>query len=417
MLNQILDGFEYGHIMSIPELKEYAQSIPSLFSDNNTKAISINVESITPLCEIANFCNTKAISDSAQSLLNNLFIVNYCDRKGFALISADTRIAQVLAYSDCGNIDCQPETKSSIYDDTGEFTIYDILDLVPYYLNYLGKYLIPTPTIIPIDSIDALGYYYYAPHSYQTTVLTNNYSATTSSTWGQGDPYNAFCYVENGSQNAKTGCVAIAICQLMSLFHKPEQLIIADSTNTQNPITLNWYNYIPTYDVGNGDYALAKLVKAVADAVDTDYGINESGASFYLVPSALSQFGYSSSSVLSYNYSSLASSIYNYGPVLVSGALEDENYSPGNPYRHTWVIDGYKEYTQYSLVSWKIDNPSGEYVGRWSTLQSSNTTNYVRCNWGWDGLYNGYYVSGLFDTNNGNLDYNLKIVKDIHYEN
>ena len=158
------------------------------------------------------------------------------------------------------------------------------------------------------------------------------------------------------------------------------------------------------------------MKKADADAVDTDYGINESGASFYLVPSALSQFGYSSSSVLSYNYSSLASSIYNYGPVLVSGALEDENSSPGDPHRHTWVIDGYKEYTQYNLVSWKIDNPSGEYVGRWSTLQSSSTTNYVRCNWGWDGLYNGYYVSGLFDTNNGNLNYSLKMIKDIQYE-
>ena len=233
-----IDGYEYGHIMTLSELKEYALSVPSMFSDEKTKNGLIGVENISPLCQVVNLHKAKASNDNTQSLLNDLYIVNYCDNKGFALISADTRIAQVLAYSDCGNVDYQPDIKSSIYDDTGEFTIYDILDLVPYYLDYLGKYLIPTPSIIPIDSLDAQGYYYYGPHSYQTTVLTDSYSATTSSTWGQGSPYNTDCYVENTSQNSKTGCVAIAICQLMSLFHEPEQLIITDSTNTQNPITL-----------------------------------------------------------------------------------------------------------------------------------------------------------------------------------
>lgn len=85
-------------------------------------------------------------------------------------MSSDNRIEQVLAYADQGNItDWQEETKSGIYDNTGEFTIYDVIDLIPYYVSQLGLYLIPYPELELPDSTDVNGYYYCSPRCYYSS--------------------------------------------------------------------------------------------------------------------------------------------------------------------------------------------------------------------------------------------------------
>ena len=51
---------------------------------------------------------------------------------------------------------------------------------------------------------------------------------------------------------------------------------------------------------------------------------------------------------------------------------------------HAWVIDGYK-IRNYTSPEGRIDK----------------TQNIVHCNWGWLGNSNGYFVSGIFKTNEG----------------
>lgn len=58
------------------------------------------------------------------------------------------------------------------------------------------------------------------------------------------------------------------------------------------------------------------------------------------------------------------------------------NYSSG----HYWIVDGYA-----NLACTATNTTSGDTT----TL----TADYVHCNLGWGGFCNGYYISGVFDTN------------------
>ena len=58
---------------------------------------------------------------------------------------------------------------------------------------------------------------------------------------------------------------------------------------------------------------------------------------------------------------------------------------------HTWVVDGYVKQRQ-----------SGQYIG-WTTGSTyggkTETREFVHCNWGWDGVDDGYFYSGVFNRN------------------
>lgn len=75
---------------------------------------------------------------------------------------------------------------------------------------------------------------------------------------------------------------------------------------------------------------------------------------------------------------------------------------------HAWVADGGKitgskiirTYTQeHNIIT---GEPLVEVV--------YNTTTYFHFNWGWDGLNNGYFVAGVFDTTKGSNDDDSPVV-------
>jgi len=95
---------------------------------------------------------------------------------------------------------------------------------------------------------------------------------------------------------------------------------------------------------------------------------------------------------IKYTLSGIQSSIRRDEPVQVAGYSKIKYYILGIPVYdggHSWVIDGYARMT--TTVK---DKYSGEEI-------EDYPLDYVHCNLGWhDIANNGWYISGIFDTNN-----------------
>lgn len=404
-------SLEYGHIMNESEIRTLALSLPERFNNKMTKFSQRSIKSVIPLnvvCETKSDLNNKLCS---QSLLDQTYIVNYQDNAGFAIICADNRTEQVLAYSEKGNIQSGVITKSGIYSNDGNYTINDILELIPYYYDYLSKYVIPYPEIGPAeDSTDASGYYYCCPNAYYTEWYNLEGSEIhTSSSWGQLSPYNDYCLYLDGNLNAqagKVGCTAIAVGQLMAWFNSPGTFV-SSWVSPRDTIQTVWpYNCSASNSTSR---RLADFLYNISSIMNTDYSTGGVDNPEEMIPIVLNRFGYYMGTATDYSYYAVSSSINTYhGPVI---ATARHNYMEG----HTWLIAGYKSMTRKFIVDWDVYDSNSQFKGRWSSIRESDTqyARYVYCNWGWDGDYDGYYASGLFKPGNKNYNTQQRIITGI----
>ena len=89
-----------------------------------------------------------------------------------------------------------------------------------------------------------------------------------------------------------------------------------------------------------------------------------------------------------YSFDGIKSSIDNLCPVLTVGtAINKKRDKSGNTFfkegGHAWVIDGYC-------------NLTCDAVHKKTKERTTITADYVHCNPGWDGFYNGYYINNIF---------------------
>ncbi len=84
-----------------------------------------------------------------------------------------------------------------------------------------------------------------------------------------------------------------------------------------------------------------------------------------------------------YSFNSVKSLIDNLCPVLIKGRAVNKDDAEFKEVGHAWVIDGYC-------------NLTCDAVHKKTKERKSITADYVHCNAGWGGWYNGYYISNVF---------------------
>lgn len=109
--SMLLNSKPVGYVMSSDEIRALALSAPANYSSApTTRAGAKSIREITPLTSLegidASVRTRTAANASAElgELVDNIYVVNYENDEGFAVISADNRLPDVLAYSDSGNI-------------------------------------------------------------------------------------------------------------------------------------------------------------------------------------------------------------------------------------------------------------------------------------------------------------------------
>lgn len=285
---------------------------------------------------------------------------------GWLLLSADDSTYPILGYS-----------------DTGSFEYPITCPAVEYWINvYTGQIAeavtenYPNTETRPIWDSILTG----------TLPRWDNSRAVSpllTTTWNQDNPYNNYCPNDASGPggHAYAGCVATAMAQVMKKWNWPTQGINYHSYtdgSTFPPsygtigvsfnVTHNWASMPNSITTPDND--ICTLIYHCGVAVDMDYGTAASGALAFTNDAMEKYFSYDPAANWQYRSSytdpvwdSMMKSDLALGrPIIYQG------YNSGNTTGHSFVMDGHND----------------------------NSPTQFHFNFGWGGLYNGYFtLNGL----------------------
>ena len=271
------------------------------------------------------------------------YVFDVADGNGFVIVAGDDRARQVLAYGD-----------HSIDMTSVPGNVQWLLDQYAEQMEYLFNH----PDAKP---------------SRQTQGSESVVPQMLTTTWGQRTPYRDQCPQVEGKP-CVTGCVATSMAQVMNYWRYPSQLPAVPAYVTETlrlnvpalpPADVPWDLMQDSYREGSyteeQGSAVALLMRYCGQACKMDYTIPSSAAWSVDQLKAFKLFGYdkNASFVTRVYYSDeqwhamIQEDLRAGRPVIYSG-------KPATASPHNFVLDGY-DGSKYHV------------------------------NWGWDGLYDGYY--------------------------
>ena len=326
-----------------------------------------------------NGVNAAKLTDiSAEAGFSNLYIYNA--DKGFVVMAADDRVQPILGYS-----------------LTGHFRVKDMPSNVRGWLQGYNDEIQFAVENNAKASAETKQQWHDLENGVKGTKATVVVEPLLYTQWDQGDPYYNLCPTATSggtTYHAVTGCVATAMAQIMKYWNWP---IKGNGSHSYRPsgfsqqsvnfgnTTYDWANMTDTYDSNSTEAeetAVATLMYHCGVSVDMQYGLEASGAQSSDIPTALKNyFRYNTSVAIKYktNYNN------NSWANLIKGeldALRPVQYSGNDGSEgHAFVCDGY------------------------------DSDNYFHFNWGWSGMYDGYFTlntlnPGTGGTGSGSGNYN-----------
>lgn len=367
-----------GHRTLIVSKEEAAEYIQDFLSESNLYSRSVN--SHRKVKEIYTWKKQKEIIQNSASEDPAFYVIQFENNMGYAIISADKR------------------TDDRLYAiiDEGTFspTIFENIDGASDYtktLEYLYSKQIEKFNNEAINSIEVLTITENNPIITDEWKTVFRLDPLIKVNWGQYAPYNKFCITDSGQQSL-TGCVPVAIAQIMSYHKYP--------TSYANH-NYSWNNITSTTSIStNSPYSdcVAHLMSDIGRIMGTKYHPTYASTHTNNANMCFDSMGYSNSgtALMNLDINKLTMSLLYGCPVLMRG-----NTAGGNGGGHAWVVDG--------ILTRKTDN------------LTYKTQAFIHCNWGWNATANGYYLVSGVDTiapkNNSStirVFDNLQIITNIH---
>ena len=374
LTDQIVPKHENSHYLSLEKAKQEVEDILSARALTRSGYFE-------PMRKIASVWTAK--NPTTRSGLDpdqqEVYIMNFADSAGFAIVSSDNRIG-LLGLALRGSLN-----EGDVIEDPG----------FGMTLLNMGGLLRSEP--LDTTEVEDEQEYWDAYGEWENTFYEPTYGYCPVK-WGQKYPYNEYCYTTD-SLRASTGCAATALAQLMALYKYPE---------TYQSYWLNWDAMIddPLYLSVLGEHTVARLMYLLGTSnnLDVTYGFLESGADFLNIPRTLENFGYTSGgTVAAYSTYSVKNELIAGYPVLINGfsfktttittelfgLITHINYSYSGG--HAWLGHGLLVRTR----------PLYHYYGEELISTDYYVNYYILCNFGEEGLYDGYYASNVFNLNVG----------------
>ncbi len=235
--------------------------------------------SVVPNQKVEAQIRKKVVAAQKAPIQNQSFyVVNDESNNRFVLVSADKRMYQVLGYSDNGTFDT----------NSAPLGLLNIMD------EYNRQYVAFSSDESPI--------------AYTEEQPMGEIPVLIETDWGQGNPFNIQCPVDEDGETCVTGCVATAMAQVMNYHRWPDHgsgglvsysaipyvISIGQALNFDT-LSINWQDIVTSYKTGTTEAQkdeVAKLMHACGVSVYMDYG-SQSGAEDPNIPYALiHNFGY-----------------------------------------------------------------------------------------------------------------------------
>ncbi|WP_242085480.1 C10 family peptidase [Aestuariivivens sediminis] len=387
------------------------QEVPFMVQETLALAIaenmSIDSNSITLLAK----GTSSKVKSQIKELLpvkdenNNIvfYIINY-DSDGFLILSADSRIAPILAYSNSNEFRTDADTypsglvgwlsqvkekvKAVRQNNEKQSKAVQMAWNKLMEENETDVTLLKTED--PLDPINTCEDEFEQVDPLLTT------------TWNQTCSYNDYmpildctagCYY---NQRAYAGCVPIAIAQVMKFYN--------------HPISYNWSDMANSF----GTTTTAAFIKDIHDAITVNFqGVEVSAINYDCDGTGVStdydtasiftdHFGYSSAIRSNYDHETVKQQLRWNRPVILSGGKDEgwwifHNYAHG----HMWVCDGFRRNKICMFDDY------GNLIGSIGYL-------YFHMNWGWGGDENGWYAFNNFNPGDSSYNYEVKMIYNIN---
>lgn len=308
-----------------------------------------------------------------------LYVFNFEDGNGFSVIAANRAVDPVLAVAEQGNYTHGEKTGADNFD---------------FYMEAMSQGLARIPPPKEFDTMRTTPMF--------KTVEVNEHSSCDPLVpveWGQQSIFGAYC------SNGMSGCVATAIAQIMACYRFPTSITTTytDAPHAGETISLDWDAMIRFPYT----YRVSALLREIGQRVGMEY-LGASSAFSVNVPDCIKTFGYLSLNGLSSFYTGVAQGeLDKKRPVYMRGG--NANPLEGG---HAWVADGYiyskvgTEHYEEQLIDDGI-TARYQYVLTYSDVV---TTDLIHYNWGWSGVFNGYFAPIINVTVDGTTFINLQIL-------
>ena len=367
---------------SFEEALQIAQnSISLLNSGEATRASSIRKINLADFKAVMRDASTRSSEGSNDTLM---YVFNFEDNQGFAIVSASKSTEGLLAVTEKGYYD--PEEGSNV--ESFNFFMEKARD----YVAKAPKLRFP-PDLPIIESRDSFAYEITTKGPYLTVE------------WGQEFPEGELCL------NGLSGCTNTALAQIMSYYNYPTSIAINYPGADVSTQALNW-TQMKAHQTGHEldscqsqstHLAISRLLRQLGEMNNSQYLVNSniggpltSTLSIMTLPQTLNTLLYTPAGWLLYDFNVIRNNLNAYHLLIVTGG--SNKY--GINFQMDWVVDGYIVNTTYHYV---LVHPMGN-INEW-IIDSVTVTTDKLChyNWGWYGDCNGYFASGVFDTQEATL--------------
>lgn len=357
--NQVPDSSEPIHVSTTISPSDALNNLNALLRDFNTATkaeVSVADSDILPVGCGSICLSTKSITVDIPDTL--FYIVNFAAGSGFAVLAGDTRLGEkVLCITEQGAI--TPNDFASAFDELMTPSTKSTVDTEDDSFTDMGETFVPA---LMLSSM--LADLKYGPIKESETKTVSDNLVTTGNAllrtkWHQDAPFNRLVPNEYPA-----GCVAIACAQIM-LYNRRAESMMFDNTlcSWDDMATVCSCTDIAnnfSSEVANGEVAHFVYHIGQRNCCNISYGSDGSGGYADGVvrtlkncagyPTVKKYLGFGSDHQMKAAYM-----IRDGKPVYLDGS--DSGRGKG----HAWVLDG-----------------------EWG--------NYFHCNWGWRGLWDGYYA-------------------------
>lgn len=319
----------------------------------------------------------KKFGDNDKVFLDTLFyIVNFQDKKGWAILAADDRTDPIYAIIDEGNYHVD-----SLRTEQNDGLLYFLDNSINTELSDVSRFL----------KAPGIHHYYWhtIPDNWDCDFLGNvenkweRKDPILVTRWGQYSPYNLYC-----PNRYPTGCTITAVAQILSYYQTIEH-VAWQYKNDKGETQIDWTNVIDECRMYNGKLFTSKYSRQIAHLMrylgisfDADY--KNTGTEVIItkpIEWLNKSGGIKATKLENFKASKVKNAIKAGNLVYARGNSSRTNFKGIRPQYsggHAWVCDGYIYQYGYNIAE-KF---------------------YFHCNWGWNGDFNGYFLSKAFDTNN-----------------
>lgn len=355
------------------------------------RAISVEKIKAADVCDLTR-------SEAALDVEDLLYVVSFGEGNGSAVLGADKRVTQVIAILDETVLMAEDFTRNSTRSANVQL---NDSDLQTYLTNSMID--LALEEVLFTTDFEIVGPLPMIPAPKYTTEITDEYLKTplTTTKWGQSSPFNDQCPYKTNSttQRKPAGCGPIAIAQLLAFYQYPENNNVSGFNCPWSLLNQCNYPTAPEDFPSQAATYLASYINGLGVQMGTEYGDTGSSTKSSNMIAFLNSIGVSTTSLEWTAGSGVTSIVQNRisieeEPVPIIGFYGTESNEC-----HIWLLDGVHQYRERVYV---------QYYGEFGYLPKELVTDtwkrYFHCNYGWQGLCDGYYTHGLYNTAQKLLD-------------